>query len=446
MNTIKNNIPKPIMSALILTAVVFLTTTCEKFETLPVTKLRTDYAHAGILNATVSGRIVDLSGDNNTEYGICFAIHENPTINDFNVANENPQLGEFSIDVENLTHNTLYYVRTFCKDGNSYVYGNTLSFFTTDGSANVATHAVLFVSPVSARISGTVNADGGTPVSERGIVWNTAENPTLEDNYNAVGSGLGSFVANIVGLNPSTTYYLKAYAKNSAGVFYGNELTVNTLDEGTMADIEGNVYQTITINGKTWMSENLRVTKFAGGTDIENVTTANAWQNLTSGAYVWYENNNTGYSQVYGALYNFFAVSSGKLCPTGWRPATKADWEELIILAEAADNQNAGNVLKSCRQINSPTGGNCAVTEHPRWEAHEIQYGTDNLGFAALPGGIRYSDGTFLGLGSMGYFWSATSLSDNNAWYTALNYSSNAATLSVEDKRMAFSVRCVQEW
>src|SRR5574344_55140 len=90
-----------------------------------------------------------------------------------------------------------------------------------------------------------------------------------------------------------------------------------TISMPTVTDIDGNVYHTITIGTQTWMVENLKVSKYNDGTAIPNVTDATAWAALTTGAYCDY-NNDVANGTKYGHLYNWYAVNTGKLAPSGW--------------------------------------------------------------------------------------------------------------------------------
>ena len=85
----------------------------------------------------------------------------------------------------------------------------------------------------------------------------------------------------------------------------------------SITDKDGNVYTSVTIGTQVWMVENLKTTKYNDGTPIPNVTDNTEWSNLTTPAYCWYDNDITK-KNPYGALYNGYAVRTGKLCPTGW--------------------------------------------------------------------------------------------------------------------------------
>ncbi len=155
----------------------------------------------------------------------------------------------------------------------------------------------------------------------------------------------------------------------------------------TVTDIEGNVYNTVLIGNQCWMKENLKTTTYRNGAAIPNVTDENAWINLNTGAYVWYDNN-ISWKDLYGALYNWFAtVDTNGLCPTGWHVPTDYEWTSLTDFIGGTGEPH-GNELKSCRQDNSPLGGGCNSSQPPRWNEDTFygNYGTDDYGFSGLPG------------------------------------------------------------
>ncbi len=130
----------------------------------------------------------------------------------------------------------------------------------------------------------------------------------------------------MTGLIPGTKYYVRAYAKNSAWTVYGEEVIFNT----KVADVEGNLYSTVTIGTQVWMAENLRTTKLNDNTPIPNVTGDTDWINLSTPAYCWLRNE-IQYKDVYGALYNWYTVSTGNLCPTGWHVPTDEEYKILEL-------------------------------------------------------------------------------------------------------------------
>ena len=214
----------------------------------------------------------------------------------------------------------------------------------------------------------------------------------------------------------------------------------------TITDVDGNTYNTVQIGEQCWMKENLKTTTYRNGTEIPNVTNANAWITLTTGAYVWYDND-ISWKDSYGALYNWFTtVDPNGLCPTGWHVPSDDEWTDLTDYIGGTSSPH-GNELKSCRQVNSPLGGGCNTSEHPRWEEDTIygNYGTDDYGFSGLPGGYRGINGSFYGIGFSGSWWSSTEYSSISAWFRGL--SRNLGYVFVYDygKQGGRSVRCLRD-
>jgi len=211
-----------------------------------------------------------------------------------------------------------------------------------------------------------------------------------------------------------------------------------------VSDIDGNVYNTALIGDQCWMKENLKTTTYRNGTSIPNVTDANAWSNLTSGAYVWYDND-ISWKGIYGALYNWYAtVDTNGLCPTGWHVPTNDEWTALTNYIGGTGSPH-GNELKSCRQVNSPQGEGCNTTEHPRWNEDSNKWGTDDYGFSGLPGGSRYNYGTYDFIGEIGSWWSSTEDSSGIAWGRFLDYTYGIVFVGPVYERTGMSVRCVQD-
>jgi uncharacterized protein (TIGR02145 family) len=327
----------------------------------------------------------------------------------------------------------------------------------------VITEPVIDITAHHAKSGGVVNSEGGAEVTARGVCWSATQTPDIDNNdgMTSDGSGLGFFTSNITGLAPNTTYYVRAYATNSAGTGYGNQIQFTTTAGNgipcpgmpTITDIDGNVYNTVLIGNQCWMAENLKTTKYRNGTNITYPGSNNtAWQNNTTGAYAWY-NNDISWKDLYGALYNWHAVNNTNgLCPTGWHVPTDAEWTQLVdyVVAQGFPNQwdnpnGAGNALKSCRQVNSPLGGNCNTAVHPRWNSHGTHHGFDEFGFSAFPGGYRPTDGSFYRLGNYGYWWSSTEHSSTSAWYRGMRYNHGNVNRYDLNKPYGFSVGCLRD-
>jgi uncharacterized protein (TIGR02145 family) len=195
---------------------------------------------------------------------------------------------------------------------------------------------------------------------------------------------------------------------------------------GTVTDIDGNVYHTVTIGTQTWMVENLKTTKYNDGNDIPNEPT-DAWPDLTTPAYCWYDNDAATYKATYGALYNWYAVNTGKLCPAGWHVPTDADWTIL-------NNYLGGE---------SVAGGKLKETGTTHWI--DNMYATNETGFTALPGGSRWDYESFCCLGYSSFWWSTTPYDASYAWYRQIDSSYPNLYRNYQDKYKGMSVRCIKD-
>ncbi len=282
----------------------------------------------------------------------------------------------------------------------------------------------------SALCGGSITSDGGAAVTARGLCWSKEITPTIADSITSEGCGTGEFSSLMSGLAPNTTYFVRAYATNSAGTAYGSTMSFTTADSiiTTVTDIDGNVYQTITIGTQVWMLENLKVTRYRNGDTIANITDNTLWSGLTYGAYCDYDNDTTN-ANTYGRIYNWFAVAdSRQLAPAGWHVASDAEWNVLINYA------GGSNVA----------GGKLKESGYLHWQSPNTG-ATNETGFTALPGGARSAGGPFSGKSNYANFWTSTPYSPMHAIPKTMYYNYSKVDGPWANKENGLYVRCIRD-
>ena len=320
----------------------------------------------------------------------------------------------------------------------------------------VTTDAASGVSLTSATCGGNVTYDGNTTVTARGLCWNTTGTPTLSDSHTYDGTGTGTFTTTIMGLQQGVTYYVRAYATNSMGTVYGNEVTFTTFaiptgdaqpcpNNPTVTDYDGNVYNTVKIGNQCWMTENLRTTHYADGAAISVGTSGST----TASFYYVYSGLDAA---LYGYLYNWPAVMHGAgsttanpsgvqgICPAGWHLPSDAEWTQLTNYVSSVPayrcDGNSSNIAKALAAVDGwySYGGACKVGDTPS--------DNNNTGFTAMPAGY-YNAPACGSSGDYAFFWSATQSSNNSAWYRYM-YADNAnVSRGNSTKSRGYSVRCL---
>lgn len=174
-------------------------------------------------------------------------------------------------------------------------------------------------------------------------------------------------------------------------------------------DTNGNVYPSIKTNcGQIWTTNNLKVSHYCNGDIIPQVTDAKQWQNLTSGAWCWYNNDSVNYCQ-YGKLYNWYAVNDSRgLAPNGWHVPSRSEWDKLINCIDPNAKSSTSTVGEEMKEA----GNNHWVKPDKGASSYNFK-STNNSGFMGLPGGFR-SFGLFEGVGCSGYWWSATKVKSSD--------------------------------
>jgi uncharacterized protein (TIGR02145 family) len=208
---------------------------------------------------------------------------------------------------------------------------------------------------------------------------------------------------------------------------------ISALVEATTAPMPN-----VTIGTQIWSTRNLDVTTYRDGTPIPQVTDPTQWQNLTTGAWCYY-NNDPANGAIYGKLYNWYAVAgihdnnpatpNKILAPIGWHVPTDTEWTTLTTFLGG----------------DSVAGGKMKSTGTSLWESPNTG-ATNESGFSALPGGFRNFDGAYNNINVMSFLWSSSELvSDNsNANVVFLLNGMSDAVSNNANKKFALSIRCIK--
>ncbi len=382
-----------------------------------------------VVPVSLASAQIQSAADNSNHIGaLDFMVATPVTVN-------SPGIAQISNTAVHLSYNHLFIVLEFQITGSGTLNAvklsstsNTIAF--SSGTINITQTppdpgvAYTFASQTGTTTQAVVTLTTPSTLSGTAKKVYMVINPKATAEYYYVGLLVGS-----------TWTYIKQYSP-TGGFLRGKKyiVAVSTTSAGAAPsgapidpaiDVEGNTYTTVTIGTQTWMTSNLKTTKYKDGTEIPNVTDGTAWKNLITPGYCWYNNDATTYKSTYGALYNWYAVNTAKLCPTGWHVPTHTEWTTLTTYLGSA---TAGDQLKE-------TG-----TTH--WPSPNT--GTNTSGFTALPGGERDFGGAFGYISSFGIWWSSTDMS-TFAYRLFVNGNAGVVTDNYDYKESGMSVRCLQD-
>lgn len=428
------------LTCTIFVSMLVLFSSCKKQPPVVLTLAVTNITH----ESAVSGGTVTDEGDGSVvARGVVWGINDPTLESNDGVVSEGSGGGFFTSEITGLSPYTDYIVRSFASSEYGTSYGNPQNFKTLSDFASIQTTTPYGITWNSCKTGGTISNDGGSEVTERGICYGPDIHPETDGTRVKSGNGTGSFTVTITDLEPGSTYYVRAYAINIKGEILG-ELLYFTLGKsltdgiilykpgltyGSVTDIDGNTYKTVVIGSQTWMADNLRTTRYNNGKKIKTITDNLAWVGLSTPAYCWY-NNNISFKSYIGALYNWFVIDSGNVCPNGWHVPTDEEWTTL------------GNYLGG----NSIAGGAVKEEGTTHWDSPNAG-ATNSSGFTSLPSGYRSAtDGTFNGMFNYEGWWSSTEYNELKPYYR------NTSALNAElwrgngqFKAMGRSIRCIKD-
>lgn len=317
----------------------------------------------------------------------------------------------------------------------------------------VETNEVELFSEGVYNLKGTIVTLGTETIVEHGFCWSDSTQPETGGTFIRLGSrsSEGSFSSLIHSrILPGKTYHVKAYAKSSLKIYYGDDKSfVTPHDMSTpLIDIDNNIYYPIQIGDQVWMNNNLKVAHYADGSPIQHIEERMIWFNMPwyNPAYCWYDNFGA-IAAVYGNLYTWPAamhigskeeVRTGEIqgvCPDGWHLPSDEEWKKLEIFlginVEGADAENwrgeeEGGKLKYKHMWDSPNTG-----------------ATNEIGFTAIPAGWRDGAGYYRNIEKSTRFWSS-SIRGDFAWMRQLDNNSAQIFRGTTGVYEGISVRCVK--
>lgn len=383
---------------------------------------------------TIEGKVTDsldgssISSANITTDPVTNTVMTNST-GDYEITGVNP--GSYSVSAAKTWYITNS-VNILVTAGNSTTADISLS--------PAAPTASFTVDPSSGDTSTKFNfdasgcSDNEDPLSALQIRWDWENDGNWDTGYSTTKTATHQY--STVG-----TYTIKMEVKNTGGLtdYITNQVSVYSYETGTVTDIDGNTYVTVKIGDQWWIAENLKVTHYRNGNDIPNVTGNSDWENLTTGAYCNYDNNESNV-ETYGRLYNWYAVDDSRnIAPAGWHVPTDEEWKQLEMYLGMSQSDADNTTWRGTYE-----GGKLKEAGTEYWWSPNAS-ATNESGFSALPGGYRFLNGSCGYMGEYAYFWSSTEGDNSHAWIRVLGYHRSQVSRSSNYKRFGFSVRCVRD-
>ena len=434
------------MKKLFLLSILSLLFSCssDESENNPTTPVltTTNASNITLIGASSGGNITSDGGAGITSRGVVWSTTQNPTISLTTKTNDGVGVGTYTSNIASLTPNTTYYVRAYATNSVGTSYGNEINFTTASIQLPVlTTTAISGIGQTTSTSGGTISSDGGGAITVRGVVWSTSQNPTVALSTKTInGSGIGAFTSNITSLAANTQYYVRAYATNSAGTAYGNEVNFTTQTNIYVAMYPtGTVFcnnvvtavvdVTSPITGKTWMDRNL------GASQVASSSTDAA---------------------AYGDLYQWGRRADGHQCRTSPTTATLSSTDQpnhgsfIISNNSPFDWRNPinSNLWQGVNGINNPCPIGYRLPSDNELNIERLSWDTNNsLGafnsILKLPkGGTRFYLGTVELVGQFGEYWSST-INTNNSNQLRFD-NDNPAGIITNLRGIGNSVRCIK--
>jgi hypothetical protein len=401
------------------------------FTTRPIVPVLTTTAISpiGIKSSTSGGNITNNGGASVTVRGVCWSTSVSPIVGTGNYTEDGPGSGSFVSSIAGLSADTKYYVRAYATNSEGIGYGDELYFTTYPATTPaVSTTAVSAIGTSTAMSGGNVTDDGGAEVTLRGVCWSETENPIASGDHTEDDDGIGSFISSITGLTASKDYYIRAYATNSVGTSYGDNVSFTTSDPCTSLHIVheaeingapvdkivdyGTVETTLTGEPKCWITRNLGATnQAASATDA------------TEASAGWYFqfNNGQGYRH-----------DGSNLTPVTWSSTIDEDSDWTSGNDPCAIMLGAGWRIPTYTEWNNADG---------LWLNYNDTY--SSVLKIHVAGYLDAADGSLTDRGTSGHYWSATQGTNTTA--AKLYISAGTSGMFSNSKTLGSSIRCIRD-
>ena len=422
--------------------------------TTPITDITETTASSG-------GNVTSAGGSAIIARGLCWSLTPNPTTVD-NVLSATGTTGVFTSLLTNLSANTTYYVRAFATNSGGIGYGAEISF-TTNGAVNIDIPEVITtdasaITQTTASSGGNVLSEGGAPVTARGICWATGPSPTTANEViNATGT-TGIFTSSITGLIANTTYYVRAFASNSGGTAYGDQITFTTSAGSTTGPSGGSAVcdgsqptavVTITSStGKIWMDRNLGASRAAtSAKDYEAYGCLYQWGRGNDGhaSITWTLGEEGPFGEIPGVAVN----GTTAILSTSDTPGDALFITDEVSIPYDWRSPKNNNLWQGVSGINNPCPTGFRVPTKAEFQAEITAYSItgptgafNSIHKFPLAGSRAFDSGMIRAQGEEIWFW--TSTTDNNDSYNVLIQVGGVYTNVSNGRAGGYSVRCIK--
>jgi uncharacterized protein (TIGR02145 family) len=296
-----------------------------------------------------------------------------------------------------------------------------------DSLTNVYAGAILKVGITTASGMATVLTTPPTELLSKGVCWNSKPNPGLNGKMKIIKSDSSVFIWTLHNLHPDSLYFLRVFTVTRNDTIYSDNKIFFTHREDAVKDIDDNFYNTVKIGNQVWLAEDLKTARLNDGSAIIFARDNPGWIGSVVPMYSYYGNDSVNYSFPRGKLYNWYAVNTNRLCPSGWHVPSNEEWKQLS--ATLGGDTIAGGKLKTPGTM---------IWHYPNNKA------TNESGFSAFPAGFRKSNGDWFFADYFTYWWS-TGFSDSFpiSWY--VYHATGKLYHQSISKDYGYCVRCIRD-